>query len=127
LSPGDLAIVRRHPEVGATLLRDLPILRRGIPVVLTHHERVDGGGYPHGLSGNAIPIDGRVFQIADAYDAIRNDRPYRKGRSDEDARGEMARHAGLQFDRELLAIFADIPAREWAAAVAHLRPIKESA
>lgn len=113
--------MRRHPDLGVALLADVPSLRRAIPVVQCHHERRDGKGYPRGLTGNAIPIDARIFQIVDAYDAIVSDRPYRKGASDEVARQEIEKHVGPQFDPDVFAIFAKIPPEQWAQVCAHLR------
>ncbi len=109
--------MRRHPEIGAALLADLAPLRRAIPVVAAHHERVDGTGYPRGLRGNAIPIEARIFQIADAYDAIMSDRPHRRGRSDADARLEIGRLVGLQFDPAIHETFSRIDPEDWAGVI----------
>jgi len=122
LSAAEEAEMHRHPEVGAALIADLFMLRRAIPVVLGHHERVDGTGYPRGLAGNQIPIEARVFQIADAYDAIRRGRPFRGGSSDAEARAQIGRHVGLQLDREIHDAFTRIPPEEWSLVVAHLSP-----
>jgi response regulator RpfG family c-di-GMP phosphodiesterase len=113
--------MRRHPELGVALLADVPSLQRAIPIVQCHHERRDGKGYPRALTGNAIPIDARIFQVVDAYDAIVSDRPYRKGRSDAVAREEIEKHVGPQFDPEVFDAFQKIDVDDWTAVPAKLR------
>src|ERR687896_747999 len=71
--------------------------------VLHHHERVDGTGYPHGLEGDQIPLESRIILVADTYEAITSDRPYRRGRTSEEALAELERHAGTQFDEACVA------------------------
>jgi response regulator RpfG family c-di-GMP phosphodiesterase len=119
LTVDDVVEMRRHPDIGAALLSDLSPLRRAIPVVQCHHERVDGRGYPRGLSGNAIPLQARIFQIVDAYDAITSNRPYRNRRTDAEARSEIAAHVGAQFDRDTHDAFDDIAPEEWTSIVTH--------
>jgi HD-GYP domain-containing protein (c-di-GMP phosphodiesterase class II) len=75
---------------------------------LKHHERWDGSGYPAQLQGEAIPIECRIFAIADAFDAMTNDRPYRQGRSKENALEEIKRSAGTYFDPKLVDVFLSI-------------------
>ncbi len=104
--------LRKHPDLGAELLMEFPVLRRAIPIVQCHHERRDGGGYPRGLRGNAIPLDARIFQVVDAYDALIAERPYRVGRSDAEARSEITEHSGTQFDPEVVEAFMGITALE---------------
>lgn len=113
LNEAEWAEMRRHPELGVSLLADIPALRRAIPVVHSHHERWDGGGYPRGLAGDAIPIDARIFQVADAYNVIVSDRPYRLGRTDAEAREELRRCVGSQFDPQIIAAFERIEPEEW--------------
>lgn len=112
--------LRKHPTVGVSLLMEIPALRRAIPVVECHHERRDGRGYPRGLTGNAIPLDARVFQLVDAYDALVSDRPHRKGRSHEAACAELEAHVGPQFDPEVFQAFSAISKEDWLAVVAHI-------
>jgi len=91
-------LVRTHPDVGAHLLAfglGLPDLA---PLVRFHHERWDGQGYPCGLEGTAIPLGARVLAVADAWDCIRTPRPYRAARPAKDAKAELIREAGRQFD-----------------------------
>lgn len=123
LKPGALdaaewAELKRHPELGVALLKEIPALRRAIPIVQSHHERRDGKGYPRGLTGNAIPLDVRIFQVVDTYDALTSDRPYRKRCSDEEARAEIASNVGPQFDPEVHDAFCAIDPEEWRAVIA---------
>ncbi len=125
LKPGELtheewADLRKHPDLGVSLLRDVPALHRAMPIIQCHHERRDGNGYPRGLAGNAIPVDARIFQIVDAYDALRSDRPYRAAKSDGEARAIIAAAVGPQFDPEVHAAFESIDADEWTAVVADI-------
>jgi response regulator RpfG family c-di-GMP phosphodiesterase len=110
-------VMHRHPELGVALISEVPALRRAIPVVQCHHERCDGQGYPRQLSGKAIPIDARIFQIADAYDAIVSGGPHRPGQTDQYAREEIAAHVGAQFDPEVHEAFFRIDPEEWQALV----------
>jgi putative nucleotidyltransferase with HDIG domain len=109
--------MRKHPDLGVALLSDMPALRRAIPVVQNHHERRDGKGYPRKLGADEIPIDASIFQVVDAYDAIVSDRPYRKGRSDAEARAEIAKHVGPQFAPDVFDAFMSIAAGDWRAVV----------
>ena len=73
--------------------------------VLAHHERIDGAGYPHGLSGDSIPLEGRILAVADAYEAMTADRPYRRALAETEARAELLRGSGTQFDADVVAAF----------------------
>jgi len=97
--------MQRHPLIGDAILQ--PLRLGGIvgPIVRGHHERWDGGGYPDGLYGQAIPIGARIVAVVDAHDAMTHDRPYRARMSDADARAELVRHRGTQFDPELIDLF----------------------
>ncbi len=97
--------VRLHPAVGRDILRHAPQLERAIKGVLHHHERWDGMGYPDGLKGEEIPIEARILAIADAFDAMTSDRPYRDAMSLEQALHELRLQAGKQFDPELVQVF----------------------
>jgi response regulator RpfG family c-di-GMP phosphodiesterase len=107
-------VIQSHPDVGAILLAEVPSLRRAIPVVQCHHERCDGAGYPRQLSGAAIPIEARIFQVADAYESIVRGGPYRLARNDQYAREEIAANVGAQFDAEVHEAFFRIDPVEWA-------------
>jgi HD-GYP domain-containing protein (c-di-GMP phosphodiesterase class II) len=98
LTEDEWALMRRHPEEGVRMLASIPFLDRGLDVVHYHHERWDGGGYPHGLSGEEIPLWARIFSVVDALDAMTAERPYRQARSYEAALAEIRGHSGTQFD-----------------------------
>jgi len=114
LKPGPLtaaewAIMRRHPEIGRQVIEKVPFLRGAVPIVYHHHERWDGAGYPLGLRGEAIPLGARIFAVADALDAMTFDRPYSRAIPLEDARREIGRCAGTQFDPAVVDTFLGIP------------------
>jgi hypothetical protein len=90
------------------ILEQAAALKDAVPIILHHHERYSGHGYPFGLRGNDIPLGARIVAIADAYDAMTNDRPYKRAISHEAAINELRRHAGTQFDPELVALFCDL-------------------
>lgn len=98
LGPEERALVERHPEIGAKILGSLPVLAPVVPAVMHHHERWDGEGYPHGLRGEAIPFAARLVAVADAFDVITRDRPYRRGVSPEAALAEVRGGSGGPFD-----------------------------
>ena len=108
LSEAEWRAIGEHPRIGQVILEEASSLRDAIPVVLHHHERFNGGGYPHGLSGNEIPLGARIVAIADAYHAMINERPYKTARAHLDALGELRRHAGTQFDPDLVDVFCTI-------------------
>jgi ribonuclease P protein subunit RPR2 len=98
LNDAEWSLMRRHPEAGARILDSIPFLDRAVDVVLHHHERWDGRGYPRGLEENGIPLWARIFAVADTVDAITSHRPYRRGRPLEHAVDEIVARAGTQFD-----------------------------
>lgn len=106
LDPDEVETIRRHPELGVDMLEGA--LRHGLECVLHHHERWDGTGYPHGLAGDEIPIEARIVALADAYDAMTSDRPYRAALSHEEAVAEVSRCAGTQFDPQVAEAFLQI-------------------
>jgi len=97
--------VRRHPATGARMVALVRPLRAAVPGVLHHHERWDGGGYPTGLAGPLIPTEARVLAVADSFDAMTSERPYRAALSSEHALEELERCAGAQFDPEVARVF----------------------
>jgi response regulator RpfG family c-di-GMP phosphodiesterase len=125
LIPEEWAEMRKHPQIGYTILQSIPFLEVPAEMVLCHQERWDGGGYPRGLQGNAIPVNARIFAIADCYDAMTTDRPYRKRTTPEAARDEIRRYAGTQFDPRCADAFLSIspPELEELARPAEKKPI----
>jgi putative nucleotidyltransferase with HDIG domain len=109
-------IIKDHPLLGYKLIEEFSFLERAAQVVLFHHEHFTGMGYPYGLAGEQIPLEARIFSIADTVDAITSDRPYRKGRSFEEARREVERFSGSQFDPQLVEVFLSIPQERWQKA-----------
>ena len=97
--------MRRHPDVGYRLLRNVPFLGRAAEIVYAHHERFDGLGYPRGLKGDDVPLGARIFAVVDAYDAMTSDRPYRLARSHQEALDEIRQQVGTQFDPVVVAPF----------------------
>jgi ribonuclease P protein subunit RPR2 len=109
LSEEEYALITRHPIVGEEILRDVDFIGEGKLVVRHHHERWDGTGYPDGLSGDAIPLAARVFAVADALDAVTTNRPYRPASDWAEAREEIRKGTGAQFDPEVVAAYDAIP------------------
>jgi putative nucleotidyltransferase with HDIG domain len=116
LSDDELAQVRRHAEIGASLVEQMEFLGGIAPVILHHHERWDGRGYPDGIAGEDIPLLARVLAVADAFDAMTVDRAYSKALPAGTARAELERGAGSQFDPRVVAAFLAVLARGTAAA-----------
>jgi response regulator RpfG family c-di-GMP phosphodiesterase len=108
LTPEEVRVFRTHPEKGKRILDPVPCLHGLIDGCWCHHEWWDGGGYPRGLSGHAIPLVGRITAIADAYDAMTSDRAYRRALPHQVAVDEIHRCAGTQFDPELADLFIKV-------------------
>jgi response regulator RpfG family c-di-GMP phosphodiesterase len=118
LKPGPLTTdewteMKRHPELGWALLQRVDYLRPASAIVLQHQEKWDGGGYPAGLKAEEIVIGARIFHIVDTLDAITSDRPYRKSRPFQQARDEILRCSGTQFDPRVVDAFLTVPAEDW--------------
>jgi putative nucleotidyltransferase with HDIG domain len=112
LKPGKLTDdewleMRRHPGVGYQMLKQISFLKGAAEIILTHHERWDGKGYPRGLTQDAIPLGARIFVVVDTFDAITSDRPYRRAAPADAARAEILKHAGSQFDPRIVEAFME--------------------
>jgi diguanylate cyclase (GGDEF)-like protein/putative nucleotidyltransferase with HDIG domain len=102
LDDDESEIMRTHADIGHNIITAAELKDEAL-WVLHHHERVDGTGYPHGLEGDDIPLESRIILVADTFEAITSDRPYRRGRTSEEALAELERHAGSQFDGDCVA------------------------
>jgi response regulator RpfG family c-di-GMP phosphodiesterase len=118
LKPGPLTTeewgeMKRHPELGWALLQRVDYLRPASAIVLQHQEKFDGTGYPGALKAEEIVVGARIFHVVDTLDAITSDRPYRRARPFDEARLEIVRCAGTQFDPKVVDSFLAVPAEEW--------------
>ncbi|WAM31203.1 HD-GYP domain-containing protein [Caldicellulosiruptor naganoensis] len=102
LLPQEYEEIKRHPLIGYNILKDLDFMKRIQKVILQHHERVDGKGYPYGLKDDEIDLLARIISVADAYDAMTSDRPYRRAFTKDEALKELQRCAGSQFDKSIV-------------------------
>jgi response regulator RpfG family c-di-GMP phosphodiesterase len=110
LKPGPLSdeewgVMRRHPALADELLRPIAFLRAARDIPYSHHEKWDGTGYPQKLKGEAIPLSARIFAVADVWDALRSDRPYRPAWGEAAARDYLREQAGRHFDPAVVAAF----------------------
>jgi diguanylate cyclase (GGDEF)-like protein len=105
LSDPEWQAVGEHPRIGQVILEEASALRDAIPVVLHHHERFNGTGYPHGLRGNEIPLGARIVAVADAYHAMVHERPYKSSLTHDEALDELRRNAKTQFDPQIVEVF----------------------
>jgi putative nucleotidyltransferase with HDIG domain len=105
--------MRSHPELGYTMLKDIAFLKEALAIVRYHHERWDGSGYPHGLKAEQIPLEARIFTVADAFDAITSMRPYSRARTYSEATAILLEESGRTFDPEVVQAFLRVPEDEW--------------
>jgi putative nucleotidyltransferase with HDIG domain len=108
LTEKEWELIKRHPSKGAAILKPVGQLQMVIPIVKYHHERLDGKGYPEGLKGNDIPLLARILCVADAFDAMTADRPYKRAMGREEALVHMKQHAGTQFDPDIVKTFLKV-------------------
>lgn len=108
LTPAERGEINRHPADGARILKGVDFLKAAAVLVRHHHENYDGSGYPDGLAGGAIPLGSRILAAADTLDAMTTDRPYRKGLPFSEARAELERRAGTQFDPAVVEALARV-------------------
>ncbi|MFG0331356.1 MAG: HD domain-containing phosphohydrolase [Phycisphaerales bacterium] len=113
LTDAEFDLVKKHPEIGARILKDIPHFDDIIPGVMFHHEKYDGRGYPHGLAGEDIPLFGRIIAIADSFDAMSSTRTYRAARPRTEVIEEIARCAGSHFDPDFAKLFIELDFSEY--------------
>ena len=108
LDPEEWEVMKTHTTIGAAILDDgdSDLLRLARVIALSHHEKWDGSGYPHGLAGEAIPLPGRIIAVADVFDALTSSRPYKKAWSVDEAVAYIRDNAGTHFDPEVVAHFS---------------------
>ncbi|MGH9661565.1 MAG: HD domain-containing phosphohydrolase [Bryobacteraceae bacterium] len=118
LKPGKLTEaewveMQKHPQIGYWILDGIEALHPASDIVLSHHERFDGKGYPRGLAGSGIPLGARIFAVMDCLDVMTSDRPYRRAMSYDAARQEIIEYSGTQFDPDVVKYFVQVPQRTW--------------
>ncbi len=122
LTTEDWRAMRNHPGVGVSILTPIELLQATLPIIRGHHERMDGKGYPDGWQGETIPLGARIVAVADTYDALRSDRPYRLRFTSEKARHILSEGAGVQWDEKVVAALLDVQA---GLKVVNLAPVKQ--
>ncbi len=108
LTEPERKMMMKHPELGLKIIRGIDLFRPSIPYIIAHHERYDGSGYPRGLKGDEIPIEGRLLAVTDTFDAVMSDRPYRVGAALHVAVRELTENIGTQFDPFLVKAFLTV-------------------
>lgn len=104
----DWVEMKKHPEVGYEIVKEIVFLKKSAKAILYHHEKIDGSGYPYGIKGDKIPLFARILTVADAYDAMTSDRPYKKALTQKKAIKELERCADKDFDRRISGIMIEI-------------------
>ncbi len=117
LNEAEWAQMKEHPTAALDILRHVPAVAEAAPAILHHHERFDGSGYPDGLAGSDIPVASRMLLVTDAFDAMTNDRPYRKALPVAAAIEELKQNSGTQFDPAVVAAFLGLLERQGDRAV----------
>jgi putative nucleotidyltransferase with HDIG domain len=108
LTREEFDIVKKHPEQGADILKEIKQLRYVIPFIKYHHEKLDGNGYPHKLKGDKIPLGARILHVADSFDSMTSDRPYRPAPGITYALSELEKYKGTQFDHNVVEAFLKV-------------------
>jgi len=109
LTENEWYTMKTHPDLGAKIIANVPFLEEVAVIIRAHHERWDGNGYPEGLAGEQIPQGARIFAVADSFDAMTSDRPYRRGRQLDEALAEIERCSHTQFDPQVVTAFLAVP------------------
>ncbi len=125
LGEHEWAQVHMHPRMGADMLRECEPVLGALPIVMHHHERFDGHGYPDKLVGDEIPLGARIFAVVDTYEALTHTRPHVAARSDGEARAEILRVRGSQFDPRVVDAFVSIDPEEWKRPSVVPRPLTQ--
>jgi HD-GYP domain-containing protein (c-di-GMP phosphodiesterase class II) len=108
LDDEEWVIMKTHTTIGFDAVKGIPAIEQGArDVIRHHHERIDGKGYPDGISGNKIPLGARIFAVCDVFDALTSERPYKKAWTEEEAIRELKKGIGTQFDRAVVEVFVD--------------------
>lgn len=108
LTADEFLEVKRHPDIGADIVRSMRFAPVVSPIVRAHHERWDGGGYPLGLAGESVPLAARIIAVADSWDAMTTDRPYRGALEEREAVSRLLKGAGSQWDQTVVDVFVDL-------------------
>lgn len=108
LTKKEYGLIKKHPQIGAEIIRPIHFLKDITPIILYHHERLDGSGYPTGLKGDQIPLGARIIAIADVYQSLISNRPYRKAYSKKEALNIIKKGSGTQFDPEIVKTFLSV-------------------
>jgi len=121
----EMELLRRHPEEGIEIVRPIEFMEQVYELILCHHERVDGTGYPRGLRSSQIPLGSRILAVVDAYESMRMGRPYREPLAEEEAIEELKRCAGAQFDEEVVGALIQVIAEEKTMGAVALAPVRD--
>jgi HD-GYP domain-containing protein (c-di-GMP phosphodiesterase class II) len=105
--------MKTHPRLGYNILHKIEFLEEAAQIVLHHHERLNGAGYPDGLKGDQISLGSRIFAVADTVDAMTTERPYRSALTFEEASEELTKYSGIQFDKRVVEAFHSVPLDFW--------------
>ncbi|MGH9343462.1 MAG: HD domain-containing phosphohydrolase [Terriglobia bacterium] len=126
LTKAEMAVMRTHVTIGYNIVKRIEHLQKTAEIVRSHHERFDGQGYPHGMKGEEIPLEARIFSVADTLDAMTSDRPYRRALPMERAYEEIRACAGRQFDPKVVQVFLSASPRVWEAIRENVQAIQEA-